>query len=79
MTHANNTVQGETKMNLYQTKTDDGNNETSLEGIYPEENGTFLVLTPNRSKTYKTYKGAVACASKWGIIARWNRKNGVNK
>jgi hypothetical protein len=62
-------------MNLYQTKTDDGNNESSLEGIYINEDGSFLVLTPNRSKTYKTYAGALGCATKWGVVARWERKN----
>lgn len=35
-----------------------GNNESVSIGVFPQTDGTFLAMTPTRSKVFKTRKGA---------------------
>ena len=42
-----------------------GNNESASTGIFPQQDGSFLVLTSSKSFTYKTRRGA---EKKWAQI-----------
>lgn len=46
-------------MNSTKIKIDLGNNETLTRGIFKNADGSFTALTFARSKTFKTYAGAV--------------------
>lgn len=50
---------------------DTGNNESLTRGLFPQGDGTFLAMTFNKSKSFKTRRGAV----KW-LAVRGLESNG---
>lgn len=49
-----------------------GNNESTSTGIFPQQDGSFLVLTFSQSFTYKTKRGA---EKKWAQIIASKQKS----